>query len=114
MKYQLKIQKSKSIHLPYQIRKINEKNNLNTIKWTIDDKKDRITIDFRNRKKQSYNKNIIYRNVYSYSTVKVPSKIFEHFNIKVGDRIVLSIEEKEIIVTSKKKSRLVDISGIID
>ena len=113
MKHELKIQTSKSVYLPYTIRKNNEKNNLKTVQWTINYEKDKVNINFL-KKKHGYNANAMYRNIYGYSTVKVPNIILEHFNIKAGDNIVLDIEEDEITVTSKKKTRIKDISGILD
>ncbi|WP_323737604.1 hypothetical protein PXD04_11205 (plasmid) [Methanosphaera sp. ISO3-F5] len=118
MKYTIKIQKNRSIHLPLKIRNKIKTEELNKVEWTLSHNNNTIQIKFIKETKTppdkiSGNTQKIYRNIYTQSTIKVPNIIYNHLNCKTLDYIILEIKDKHIHVNTQKRTQLAEISALI-
>ena len=55
----------------------------------------------------------LYRNVYTYSMIKIPSIIYNHLNCKTLDYIILDVKDNHILVNTQKRRELSEISALI-
>ncbi|MBR0471927.1 MAG: hypothetical protein IJI98_04435 [Methanosphaera sp.] len=118
MKYTIKIQTNRSIHLPLKIRNKIKTEELNKVEWTLNHNNNTIQIKFIKENKTPPDKIIgniqkIYRNIYTQSTIKVPNKIYNHLNCKTLDYIILEIKDNHIHVNTQKRTELAEISALI-
>ena len=118
MKYTIKIQTNRSIHLPLKIRNKIKTEELNKVEWTLNHNNNTIQIKFI-KENQTPPDNIIgtiqkiYRNIYTQSTIKVPNIIYNHLNCKTLDYIILEIKDNHIHVNTQKRTELAEISALI-
>lgn len=119
MEIKLKIQKTKSIHFPKNLKDTFKINKFNKIKWIIHKNKNKIQIEFiqtnnNHEDKETSEKIILYRNIYSSSSIIIPKIVFQKLNCKIYDYIILTIIEEEILVKTSEKIRINELSGIIN
>ena len=118
MKYTIKIQTNRSIHLPLKIRNKIKTEELNKVEWTLNHNNNTIQIKFIKENQTPPDKIIgniqkIYRNIYTQSTIKVPNIIYNHLNCKTLDYIILEIKDNHIHVNTQKRTELAEISALI-
>ncbi len=118
MKYTINIQKNRSFHLPSKIKNNIKSEGLDKVEWILDYNNNTVQINFLKdvetpRDKISEDIRKLYRNVYTYSMIKIPSIIYNHLNCKTLDYIILDVKDNHILVNTQKRRELSEISALI-
>ncbi|MBE6493729.1 MAG: hypothetical protein E7Z84_03860 [Methanosphaera stadtmanae] len=118
MKYIIKIQRNRSIHLPLKIKNHLKSEGLDKVEWILNYNNYTVQINFLNYVKTPEDKlygdiQKVYRNIYTKSMIKIPNMIYNYFNCQTFDYIILDVKDELILVSSQKRIELSEISGLI-
>ena len=118
MKYTVKIQRNKSFHLPATIKDYIKPKKLNRVLWILNYNNSTVEINFLKdveTPKDEISDDItkLYRNIYSYSLIKIPKIVYEYLNCQIFDYVVINVKEDAIFINTQKRFEISEISGLI-
>lgn len=118
MKYIIKIQRNKSFHLPAPIKNHIKTEELDKVLWILNYNNSSVKLFFIKNvetPKDDLSEDILklYRNIYTYSMIKIPKIVFNYLNCQIFDYIVLNVKKDSIFINTQKRFEISEISGLI-